>query len=171
MTSSAGGGFGAIVSQLQHLQDQIAGAGSDEEIAGTAAGGAVTVRVRGDLEFTSVSIDPAVVDPGDVATLEDLVLVAVRDAVSRLQRERQTAIGQVMGGALSGLFGALGEAVDEAWDEDDEEDEDEDDGEDDDDAGATAARGALEGPSPAGGGSQAPPAPSAGPDEPGPVGG
>jgi DNA-binding protein YbaB len=45
-----------------------------------------------------VTIDPKVVDPADVAMLEDLVTVAVVDAQRRAAALQQDAMGDVTGG-------------------------------------------------------------------------
>ncbi len=83
------GGVGDLLAQMQELQQRladaeaVAGAGGVE---GTSGGGAVRIRASGDFSFTSVEIDPAVVDPGDVQLLEDLVLAAIRDAYGKAGR-------------------------------------------------------------------------------------
>ena len=66
----------------------------------------VRVRVTGGMEFTGVSIDPAAVDPDDVTMLEDLVLAAIRDAVTKAGEISEQAMGGLdLGGLGSGLFG------------------------------------------------------------------
>jgi DNA-binding YbaB/EbfC family protein len=63
--------------------DDIADAASSTIVEGTAAGGSVVVKLTGGLEAVAVHIDPALVDPGDVAMLEDAVLAALRDALAQ----------------------------------------------------------------------------------------
>jgi DNA-binding YbaB/EbfC family protein len=66
----------------------------------------VTVTVTGGLEFREVTIDPSVVDPEDVEMLQDLVLAAVRDAVTRANDLNRQALGGLgLGGGLEGLTG------------------------------------------------------------------
>ncbi len=55
-------------------------------VEGTAGGGVVKVTCNGQAEFTAVKISPEAVDPGDVETLEDLVLAAVKDASQKAQQ-------------------------------------------------------------------------------------
>lgn len=50
------------------------------ELEHSSGGGAVTVKVTGDGNITSIRIDPKVVQPEDAEMLEDLVLTAVRGA-------------------------------------------------------------------------------------------
>ena len=55
-------------------------------IEGSAGGGAVKVQCSGSMEFKSVKIKAEAVDPNDIGTLEDLVLMAVKDACLKAQQ-------------------------------------------------------------------------------------
>jgi hypothetical protein len=58
------------------------------------------------MEFQGVTIDPSAVDPDDVSMLEDLVLAAIRDAVTKAGQISEQAMGGLdLGGLGSGLFG------------------------------------------------------------------
>ena len=98
-----------LLKQAQKMQEQLLAARAEaetQEVEGQAGGGVVKVRVTGGMEFRSVSIDPAAVDPDDVAMLEDLVLAAVRDAVAKAGEISEQAMGGLdLGGLGSGLFG------------------------------------------------------------------
>jgi DNA-binding YbaB/EbfC family protein len=86
---------------MMRMQEELA----DARIEGTAAGGMVTAVVSGQGELLSISISPEAVDPEDVEILEDMVLVAVRDAVERsqeLSRERMQDMG--LPGGLGGML-------------------------------------------------------------------
>jgi DNA-binding YbaB/EbfC family protein len=74
------------------------------EVTGSAGGGLVTVVMTGTSELRSVTIDPSVVDPDDVETLQDLVVAAVRDAI----RASQELAGERMGQLTQGLGGMGG---------------------------------------------------------------
>jgi DNA-binding YbaB/EbfC family protein len=68
----------------------------------------VKVTLDGAYGIKAVTIDPSVVDPDDVAMLEDLVTAAFRDAVAKLT-EVQASADPMAGldlGALGGLFGS-----------------------------------------------------------------
>ena len=98
-----------MMAKLARMQEQLAK--SQEEIesrvaTGTAGGGAVSVEITGAYHVNALKIDPEVVDPGDVAMLEDLVLAAVRDAVARATELSEKAMGTVDLGPLGG--GLLG---------------------------------------------------------------
>lgn len=104
------GGFAELLRQAQEMQEELLGAqdaAPDQMVEGRSGGGAVRLGVSGAMEFLSVHIDPEVVDPDDVALLEDLVLAALHDAtdkVAELNRGLMGGLGS-LGGALGGLTG------------------------------------------------------------------
>lgn len=105
--------IGALLQQAQAMQQQLLEAqqaAAEEMVEGQAGGGAVRVRVTGGLQFESVSISPAAVDPDDVAMLEDLIVTACNDAVARAQTLNQQALGAIDPSALGlpGLPGSPG---------------------------------------------------------------
>jgi hypothetical protein len=64
----------------------------------TAGGGAVRVVISGAGEIRALEIDPSADDPAEVEMLQDLVLTAVNDAISRskeLERERMASIASL----------------------------------------------------------------------------
>jgi DNA-binding YbaB/EbfC family protein len=79
--------------RLEKMQRELA----ETIVEGSAGGGVVKAQVTGAREFHGISIDPSVVDPEDVDVLEDLVTVAIQDAMSRA-----TAIAEEKMGALTG---------------------------------------------------------------------
>ena len=101
--------LGGLLSQMQQMQQQLMDAhqtAAARVVEGRAGGGVVTVTVTGGLEFRDVTIDPSVVDPKDVEMLQDLVLAAVRDAVTRANELNRQALGGLgLGGGLDGLTG------------------------------------------------------------------
>ena len=98
--------MGALLEQAQAVQQQLLAAQeavADQEVEGQAGGGVVKVRVTGGLEIMGVSIEPEVVEAGDVEMLEDLVLAACRDAMGRARQVAQEAMGGVDLGHLGDL--------------------------------------------------------------------
>ena len=76
-----------------------------KELTATAGGGMVEVVITGKKEIKSIKIKPEVVDPDDVETLEDLVLVAVNEAVRQADELTQKEMGRLTGGLpTGGLF-------------------------------------------------------------------
>lgn len=69
---------------------------ADERITGSAADGMVEAVVTGQGELVELSISPDVADPDDVEMLEDLILVAVKNAVAKskeLSKEKMEGLG------------------------------------------------------------------------------
>ena len=97
-----------LLKQAQKMQEQLMEAqqaAADQVVEGHAGGGVVKVTVTGAMEFQSVTIDPAAVDPEDVAMLEDLVLAAIHDAVGKVNELSQQSMGGLDLGGLGGLLG------------------------------------------------------------------
>ncbi len=91
----------ALLAQAQQMQQQLMQA--QEELAATdvhgqAGGGLVQVTMKGSGEVVAVSIDPKVVDPGDVETLQDLIVGALADASAQVAELAQSRLGPLAGG-------------------------------------------------------------------------
>ena len=100
--------MGDLLKQAQKMQEQLMeaqAAAAEQVVEGQAGGGVVKVTANGSLEFQSVHIDPDAVDPDDVAMLEDLVLAAIHDAVTKVNALSQQAMGGLDLGGLGGLLG------------------------------------------------------------------
>jgi DNA-binding YbaB/EbfC family protein len=89
---------------MQAAQDALAA----ETVEGSAGGGMVKVTVSGSGEVQRVSIDPSVVDPDDIETLEDLVVAAVADGLRRAAELQSSRLGAVTGGLDLGSLGLPG---------------------------------------------------------------
>lgn len=80
--------------RLEKMQRELA----ETEIEGSAGGGIVKARVTGAREFRGISIDPSAVDPEDVDVLEDLITVAIQDAMNRANAMAEEKMGALTGG-------------------------------------------------------------------------
>lgn len=80
--------------RLEKMQRELA----ETEIEGSAGGGIVKARVTGAREFRGISIDPSAVDPQDVDVLEDLITVAIQDAMNRANAMAEEKMGALTGG-------------------------------------------------------------------------
>ena len=69
----------------------------EKEFTATSGGGAVEVVVSGKKELRSITISPDAVDPDDVEMLQDLILVAVNEAMKQVDAESEKLFGG-MGG-------------------------------------------------------------------------
>jgi len=67
--------------------------------------GAVRVTVNGKQKILSVKISPEVIDPGNAKRLEDLVLKAVSEAITKSQKLAASQLKGLTGGLkIPGLF-------------------------------------------------------------------
>lgn len=99
-----------ILQQAQKMQQQLMSAQAElaeSEVTGQAGNGLVSVTLTGSGEVRNVTIDPKVVDPDDVDTLQDLIIGALSDANRALQELTQEKMGPLAGG-LGGAGGGLG---------------------------------------------------------------
>ena len=96
-----GGNMGNMMKQMQKMQKQMEQTQKDiekQEIEATAGGGAIKVVVNGKRELLSIDIDESVVDSEDIEMLEDLVLVAVNDALKKAEDIMEKEMGKLTGG-------------------------------------------------------------------------
>lgn len=80
--------------RLQKVQEDL----GNEVVEGSAGGGAVTIAMTGHMNARSVKIEPSAVDPADVEMLEEMVLVALNDAVQKAQELAAKRMQSVTGG-------------------------------------------------------------------------
>ena len=99
-----------MMQQAQMMQLELARA--QEEIksmtyTATSGGGMVEVKALGDGTIESISINPEAVDPEDVEMLEDMVLVAVNEALRGVSEAGESRMNAAAGGMglpdLSGM--------------------------------------------------------------------
>lgn len=97
-----------VVRQAQLMQERMEAVQAEVEkktVEATAGGGAVTVVANGKKEIESIKIKPEAVDPDDVETLEDLIMVAVNDAIKKADEMMAEGMSEITGGInIPGLF-------------------------------------------------------------------
>ena len=109
------GGFGGganmqqLMRQAQKMQQQMQEAQEKLEAAeyeASSGGGMVNVKVSGNHELTSITIDPQVVDPDDIEMLQDLIIAAVNEAIRKGEEARESAMSRMAPGlgGMGGLF-------------------------------------------------------------------
>lgn len=89
--------------QMAKAQEEMAQQLANMTVEGTAGGGAVVITISGDQHPRSIKIDPEAVDPEDVATLEDLILVALTDAMDQATKAQEEAQQKVVNAATGGM--------------------------------------------------------------------
>lgn len=101
---AGGGGGGNMQKQIQQMQmmqkrmEEMQTELEAKEVEATAGGGAVSVTVNGKKEIVKIAIKPEVVDPDDVEMLQDLIMVAVNEALRQIEEMSQSEMGKLTGG-------------------------------------------------------------------------
>ena len=83
-----------IGENLRKQQEELAAKRFDVSVGG----GMVKMTFNGKGEALSIYIDPEIVDPKDIATLQDLVLSAVNQGAKESQRSMQDEMAKLAGG-------------------------------------------------------------------------
>jgi DNA-binding YbaB/EbfC family protein len=93
------------VMQLQEQMMQTQESLKDQTVTATAGGGVISVVANGQQEIVSISIDPEVVDPDDVEMLQDMILAAVNEALTRSRDLASEQMNELTGGlSIPGLI-------------------------------------------------------------------
>ncbi|MGD9117862.1 MAG: YbaB/EbfC family nucleoid-associated protein [Dehalococcoidia bacterium] len=90
-----------MMQQAQELQARLAKVQkelAEATVEATAGGGAVTVVITGQQQVKSIKIAPEAINPDDVEMLEDLVLAAVNEALTKSQELAAERMSKVTGG-------------------------------------------------------------------------
>ena len=91
------GNMQAMMKQAQQMQDRLQQEIALIRVEASAGGGMVTVKMDGQRNVLSVTIDQEAA--GDVEMLQDMVMAAFNEASKKVEAESQ----QKMGGMLGGL--------------------------------------------------------------------
>ena len=109
-----GGGpqnMNAMIRQAQKMQEDMEAlqAELDErEYDISAGGGAVKIKITGKLEVENIEIDPEIVDPDDIETLQDILTAGVNEAIKKVNETNSTEMGKVTGSLNMGGLGMPG---------------------------------------------------------------
>ena len=86
--------------QIEEVQAQLA----LRTVEASSGGGVVKVVAKCDGTVSSLKIDPQAINPGDAQLLEDLILAAVNNALSRAKEISSAEMGKVTSGfSLPGM--------------------------------------------------------------------
>lgn len=106
-----GGGpsdMNSMIRQAQKMQEQMAEKQAEldaREYEINAGGGVVTVKIKGNKEISDIAIQPEIVDPDDVETLQDILVAAVNEAIKKVESVQEEEMGKLTGSInLPGMF-------------------------------------------------------------------
>ena len=91
--------FNQIMKQAQQMQAKLIAEQeklAQKEITGTSGGGLVEITINGKNEAKKVKIDPSLVDPKDIAVLEDLLVAAFNDAQQKVLSEMNQGLNGIL---------------------------------------------------------------------------
>lgn len=89
--------------QLEQKQEELA----TQSFEASSGGGMVSVTVTGKMAVQQVKIDPSILKPEDADMVQDLVLVAMNEAMAKAQSAAQNLMGGMLGG-MGGMSGLMG---------------------------------------------------------------
>ncbi len=93
--------LGQLMKQAQEMQskmEDMQSALAEAEVEGSAGGGMVRVTLNGKNEVKRLTIDPSLVDPGEVEVMEDLIVAAFNDAKGKVEAHTQEEMAKITGG-------------------------------------------------------------------------
>ena len=103
--------MGQIMKQAQQFQIKMAKLQEelgDKTVEASAGGGMVSVVVNGKQEILSIEIEKEVIDPEDREMLQDLVMAAINDGLSRARDMMNEGMGALTKGMnIPGMQGLL----------------------------------------------------------------
>ncbi len=106
--SGGPGNMNQMLKQAQKMQEDMANLQADleqREFTATSGGGIVEVTVDGKHLIKNIKISPDAIDPDDSEMLEDLITVAVNEAISNAIKTSEEEMGAITGGLnLPGMF-------------------------------------------------------------------
>ena len=100
-----------MLKQVQQMQDDMANLQADldeREYTATSGGGMISVTINGKHEIKELKINPDAIDPEEPEMLEDLITVAINEAIATATKTSEEEMGAITGGlnipGMSGLF-------------------------------------------------------------------
>lgn len=101
MKAQMPGNMQNMLRQAQKLQKEMTQAQNklnETTFVGEAADGMVKVTFTGDHKLKDVTIKPEAIDPDDPDMLQDLIIMAVNDAMQQIAQQTQKTLGQYTSG-------------------------------------------------------------------------
>ena len=91
------GNMQGMMKQVQKLQKEMTKAQEAlnvTEFIGESTNGYVKVTATGDRKIKDITINPAVIDAEDPEMLQDLVVMAVNDVLTKVEKESEATVGK-----------------------------------------------------------------------------
>ncbi len=91
----------ALLKQAQKMQKDLAKAElelKEKEYEASMSGGAVKVIVKGSMEVTQVEIDSDLLKSDNKEELQDMIMIAINDALKQASEEKEKVMKNMTGG-------------------------------------------------------------------------
>ncbi|PIO83009.1 YbaB/EbfC family nucleoid-associated protein [Loigolactobacillus backii] len=91
------GNMQGMMKKMQKMQKEMEQAQNDlnaTAFTGKASDDAVVVTFTGDKQMTDISIKPEAIDPDDPDMLQDLIIMAVNNAMNEIDTKTQATMGK-----------------------------------------------------------------------------
>ena len=100
-----------MLKQAQKMQEDMAALQEDldnREYDIKTGGGVVSIKIDGKLEIKNIELEPDIVDPDDIETLQDILVAAVNEAIKTVTSTNNEEMGKITGSlnmpGIPGLF-------------------------------------------------------------------
>jgi len=80
--------------RMQEVKEEL----KNTDFEASSGGGAVKVKVNGEQEVLEIKIDKDMAEDSDIEMLEDMVLVAINDAMNQSKEESKAKLSAITGG-------------------------------------------------------------------------
>lgn len=90
-----------MMNKIQQMQEDMKRTQTELEselINFTGAGGAINIVISGHQRVQSIKVDPELVDPADVGALEDVLVLAINEAIAKSQEHSAKRLEAITGG-------------------------------------------------------------------------
>ncbi len=102
------GSMNSMLKQAQKLQEDMANLQAEleeREYEVSSGGGVCKIVINGKKQIQTITLDPVIVDPDDMETLQDIIVAGVNEAIKRVEDESGAEMQKLTGGLnLPGLF-------------------------------------------------------------------
>ncbi len=95
--------FQKLMKTAKEMQEKLQREMMELKIEGSSGGGMVTVEMNGLKQIISLKIEKEVINPEEKEMLEDLIVAAINDASSKVEREMSSKL-EALGLPFPGLF-------------------------------------------------------------------
>ena len=98
----------ALMQQAQKMQREMTKKQKElesKEFEFTSNGGAIKIKMLGSKQITSLEIDEDLIDPSEKDMLQDMLMIAINEAISKIEEEFNEVMGSATGGIkIPGMF-------------------------------------------------------------------